>query len=72
MKFMNHKKSRVTDLFRKMDSDNDGAVPRDDFIDGILKTSKTIRILCTKRVYVVDTSFFFLSLDVLFQDFVHD
>lgn len=40
MKFMNHKKSRVTDLFRKMDADNDGAVPRDDFIDGILKTSK--------------------------------
>lgn len=39
MKFMNHKKSRVTDLFRKMDADNDGAVPRDDFIDGILKTS---------------------------------
>ncbi|KAK3864233.1 hypothetical protein Pcinc_030068 [Petrolisthes cinctipes] len=38
MKFMNHKKSRVTDLFRKMDTDNDGAVPRDDFIDGILKT----------------------------------
>ncbi|KAK8744691.1 hypothetical protein OTU49_000570 [Cherax quadricarinatus] len=38
MKFMNHKKSRVTDLFRKMDSDNDGAVPREDFIDGILKT----------------------------------
>uniref|UniRef100_A0A0P4VNN3 GAR domain-containing protein n=1 Tax=Scylla olivacea TaxID=85551 RepID=A0A0P4VNN3_SCYOL len=38
MKFMNHKKSRVTDLFRKMDADNDGAVPRDDFIDGILKT----------------------------------
>merc|ERR1719187_1864757 len=38
MKFMNHKKSRVTDLFRKMDTDNDGAVPREDFIDGILKT----------------------------------
>ena len=40
MKFMNHKKSRVTDLFRKMDTDNDGAVPRDDFIDGLLKTSR--------------------------------
>lgn len=41
---MNHKKSRVTDLFRKMDSDNDGAVPREDFIDGILKTSKFLFI----------------------------
>lgn len=37
---MNNKKSRVTDLFRKMDTDNDGAVPREDFIDGIIKTSK--------------------------------
>ena len=37
---MNNKKSRVTDLFRKMDTDNDGAVPRIEFIDGIIKTSK--------------------------------
>ena len=42
MKFMNHKKSRVTDLFRKMDTDNDGAVPREDFVEGIIKTSKRI------------------------------
>jgi len=40
LKFMNHKKSRLTDLFRKMDKNNDGLIPRDDFIDGIVKTSK--------------------------------
>lgn len=37
---MNHKKSRLTDLFRKMDKNNDGLIPREDFIDGIMKTSK--------------------------------
>ena len=36
---MNHKKSRVTDLFRKMDKNNEGFIPREDFIDGIMKTS---------------------------------
>lgn len=40
LKFMNHKKSRLTDLFRKMDKNNDGLIPREDFIDGIMKTSK--------------------------------
>ncbi|XP_046680771.1 dystonin isoform X32 [Homalodisca vitripennis] len=38
LKFMNHKKSRLTDLFRKMDKNNDGLIPREDFIDGIIKT----------------------------------
>ncbi|XP_032597101.1 dystonin isoform X12 [Drosophila grimshawi] len=38
LKHMNHKKSRLTDLFRKMDKDNNGMVPRDVFIDGILNT----------------------------------
>ncbi|KAJ9595550.1 hypothetical protein L9F63_013259, partial [Diploptera punctata] len=37
-RFMNHKKSRLTDLFRKMDKNNDGLIPREDFIDGIMKT----------------------------------
>jgi len=37
LKHHNNKKSRVTDLFRKLDEDADGYLVRDDFIDGILK-----------------------------------
>jgi len=44
---MNHKKSRLTDLFRKMDKNNDGLIPREDFIDGIMKTSKQMDLLLT-------------------------
>ena len=45
MKHMQNKKSRVTDLFRKMDSDNDGMVSRGDFVDGIIKNSEFIFFL---------------------------
>ncbi|XP_045488515.1 dystonin isoform X28 [Pieris rapae] len=38
LKFMNHKKSRLTDLFRKMDKDNNGMIARNEFIDGIINT----------------------------------
>ena len=37
LKHHNNKKSRVTDLFRKLDEDADGYLTRDDFIEGILK-----------------------------------
>lgn len=40
LKFMNHKKSRLTDLFRKMDKDNNGLIPRDIFTNGIINTSE--------------------------------
>lgn len=42
MKWLNHKKSRAMDLFRKMDKDNDGRVLKDpDFIDGIINSSNS-------------------------------
>merc|ERR1712051_394490 len=37
LKHHNNKKSRVTDLFRKLDEDGDGYLTRDDFVEGILK-----------------------------------
>ncbi|XP_041090094.1 microtubule-actin cross-linking factor 1, isoforms 1/2/3/5-like isoform X1 [Polyodon spathula] len=36
MRWMNHKKSRVMDFFRRMDKDQDGKITRQEFIDGIL------------------------------------
>ena len=38
LKHHNFKKSRVTDLFRKIDTDDDGFVTRDEFVEGILKS----------------------------------
>lgn len=43
LKFMNYKKSRLTDLFRKIDKDNNELIPREDFIDGIIRTSKYLQ-----------------------------
>jgi len=37
LKHHNNRKSRVTDLLRKMDENGDNRIPRDVFIDGILK-----------------------------------
>lgn len=37
LKFNNNKKSRVTDLMRKLDEDADGFLNRDEFVEGILK-----------------------------------
>uniref|UniRef100_A0A452I8W4 EF-hand domain-containing protein n=1 Tax=Gopherus agassizii TaxID=38772 RepID=A0A452I8W4_9SAUR len=38
MRWMNHKKSRVMDFFRRIDKDQDGKITRQEFIDGILSS----------------------------------
>lgn len=42
MRWMNHKKSRVMDFFRRIDKDQDGKITRQEFIDGILASSTYI------------------------------
>ncbi|TNN50796.1 Microtubule-actin cross-linking factor 1, isoforms 1/2/3/5 [Liparis tanakae] len=41
MRWMNHKKSRVMDFFRRIDKDQDGKITRLEFIDGILASSRS-------------------------------
>lgn len=41
MRWMNHKKSRVMDFFRRIDKDQDGKITRQEFIDGILASSES-------------------------------
>ncbi|CAL1283109.1 unnamed protein product [Larinioides sclopetarius] len=48
--WMNNKKSRVMDLFRKIDKDNDGKVTHEEFIDGILKSKFPTSRLEMERV----------------------
>lgn len=43
MRWMNHKKSRVMDFFRRIDKDQDGKITRQEFVDGILASSKSPR-----------------------------
>lgn len=57
---MNHKKSRLTDLFRKMDKDNNGLIPREIFIDGIINTSKFVVVVVVMELF---TSFINSSLE---------
>ncbi|VDP38200.1 unnamed protein product [Soboliphyme baturini] len=40
LKWINHKKSRVMDFFRRQDKDCDGKVTREEFVEGILSSSK--------------------------------
>lgn len=42
LKFHNHKRSRVVDFLKKMDRKQNGLVPKEEFINEIIKSSKTI------------------------------
>lgn len=46
MRWMNHKKSRVMDFFRRIDKDQDGKITRQEFIDGILASSRCRAARC--------------------------
>lgn len=54
MRWMNHKKSRVMDFFRRIDKDQDGKITRQEFIDGILASSESshnsLHLLCRSRL----------------------
>ena len=43
VRWMNHKKARVMDFFRKLDLDRDGKLSRREFIDGIIGSSKPLK-----------------------------
>jgi hypothetical protein len=42
LQWMRHNKSRIMELFRRIDRDKDGRITRKEFIDGIISTSKII------------------------------
>jgi len=42
LQWMRHNKSRIMELFRRIDRDKDGRITRKEFIDGIVSTSKII------------------------------
>lgn len=55
MRWMNHKKSRVMDFFRRIDKDQDGKITRQEFIDGILASSglrgdALLGFICSRRL----------------------
>lgn len=55
MRWMNHKKSRVMDFFRRIDKDQDGKITRQEFIDGILASSglrgdTLLGFICSRRL----------------------
>lgn len=52
MRWMNHKKSRVMDFFRRIDKDQDGKVTRQEFIEGILSSSKSFRHTQTRAARI--------------------
>jgi len=40
LRWMNNNQSRVMDIFRKQDRDHDGRITRQEFIEGILSSSR--------------------------------
>lgn len=56
MRWMNHKKSRVMDFFRRIDKDQDGKITRQEFIDGILSSSKSQGRLLSLEDFVQEVS----------------
>ncbi|XP_053719858.1 microtubule-actin cross-linking factor 1 isoform X18 [Synchiropus splendidus] len=56
MRWMNHKKSRVMDFFRRIDKDQDGKITRQEFIDGILASKfPTSRLEMTAVADIFDS-----------------
>lgn len=45
MRWLNHNKSRAMDFFRKMDKDHDGKLTREEFIEGVVASSKLFKAL---------------------------
>ncbi|NXD67936.1 DYST protein, partial [Eolophus roseicapillus] len=51
MRWMNHKKSRVMDFFRRIDKDQDGKITRQEFIDGILSSSNRLEMSAVADIF---------------------
>lgn len=57
MRWMNHKKSRVMDFFRRIDKDQDGKITRQEFIDGILASSMSVHTDINKYKCITSDAF---------------
>lgn len=62
MRWMNHKKSRVMDFFRRIDKDQDGKITRQEFIDGILASSMYIRFIINSYTCIASDAFHIVLL----------